>query len=485
MAATTDRGISYYDGVPQEQTPLGDVAALALRSKLTEVPKGGVLLVMVGLPARGKSFMSAKLYSFVKWGGQKIKVFNVGSYRRAESSMNSSANFFDDQNEAASRKREELAVRVLDEALDWLAEKRVAIFDATNSTRARREAILARASSKSPPGRPVRVIFVESICDDRRVLEQNVRNKVRASPDFKGMNFDDAVRDLKLRLAHYESRYETVSDDEGAYIKSYNFSSKVTSHLCFGRMSKTILPFLIALHTDDRPIYLCALPPTSREPEKVMKLSKAGVWPSTSSLTSIGGGVDDFGDRLANFWWASATRTLCQLQTESRVLVLSSTMPQAVAAAERVADANPDLVTLSHTSALNPLLITPNHQYFTSQNNKSDDTDAETDNDDAEAASSRRQSFNDRGDGGESFADLVRRLETVVLDLESSVDPVLVVCHATPARALRAYFKNIDVFDISRHVMDPESQALADAAPAVLEVRQSMSGHYSEKVHWI
>lgn len=256
--SSSDKGISYYDNVQQEQTPLSDVTALALRSRLSDAPSDGTLVVMVGLPARGKSFISAKLYSFVRWTGQKIKVFNVGSYRRQEGkkederrSAHSGANFFDDKNTEASKKREELAMVVLDEALAWLSEGRVAIFDATNSTRARRDAIVKRCVKP-------RVIFVESICDDQRVLEQNMRNKVRASPDFRGMNFDDALADLKQRLAHYESRYETVDDDEGAYIKSYNFSSKVTSHLCFGRMSKTILPFLIALHTDDRPIYLCA-----------------------------------------------------------------------------------------------------------------------------------------------------------------------------------------------------------------------------------
>jgi len=478
-----DGGITYYEGVVQEPA-LQDVAALKKRARLTSKPPAGTLLVMVGLPARGKSFISAKIYSFVRWTGQKIKVFNVGSYRRKETSddtersANSGASFFDDKNVAASRKREDLAMTVLGEALDWLAAEHegVAIFDATNTTRERRESISRKCDSRQTSPR---VIFVESICDDARVLEQNMRAKVRASPDFKGMRFDDALRDLKTRLAHYESRYVPVADDEGAYIKSYNFSSKVTSHLCFGRMSKTILPFLVALHTDDRPVYLFALPPTAQEPETLFKKQlKRNA--SAASLTSSSSSLNleaDVGERLSTFWW-SKLRTLCQLQTESRVLVLSSTMPQAVAAAEKVRDDKPHLVTLVHTSALNPLLLTSTHPYVASPSAAADSDDDEEDH--------RRSSFYDRGDGGESFADLVQRLETVVMDLEASVDPVLVVCHATPARALRAYFKNIDVFDISTGLGgDPATKALADAAPAVLEVRQSMSGAYDEIIHWI
>jgi hypothetical protein len=41
-----------------------------------------LLLVMVGLPARGKSFISRKLCRYMNWLGFKCRVFNLGSYRR-------------------------------------------------------------------------------------------------------------------------------------------------------------------------------------------------------------------------------------------------------------------------------------------------------------------------------------------------------------------------------------------------------------------
>ena len=505
MSTTSDKGISYYDeaeaasassaGSAEKAKPLIDVAALSLRSRLSSEPTG-TLLVMVGLPARGKSFISAKLFSFVKWGGRSIKVFNVGSYRRQEGeketerSANSGASFFDDKNAVATQKREELASAVLGIALEWLVESdgRVAIFDATNSTRERRYAIAEKVEdfyfrknleSSEKKKSPARIIFVESICDDQRVLEHNMRIKARASPDFKAMPFEDALRDLKNRLAHYESRYQPVMDHEGAYIKSYNFSSKVTSHLCFGRMSKTILPFLIALHTDDRPVYLCALPPTASEPETVLL--------QREPKTPVPLNDDDFGDRLADFWWNAKKRTLSQLQTESKVLILSSTMPRAVAAAKKVQARNPDLATVVHSSALNPLLLSSTHPCFNCDASNGDDDDdnniASSDSDDP--SSKKRKNFFDRGEDGESYADLVARLESTVLDLEASVDPVLIVTHATPARALRAYFKNIDVFRLATHPSGPEALALADAAPAVLECNQTMSGNYTEHIHWI
>ncbi|KAJ1491945.1 hypothetical protein T484DRAFT_1773143 [Baffinella frigidus] len=42
-----------------------------------------LVLVMVGLPGRGKSFIARKIEQYYTWfGGRKPKAFNVGRYRR-------------------------------------------------------------------------------------------------------------------------------------------------------------------------------------------------------------------------------------------------------------------------------------------------------------------------------------------------------------------------------------------------------------------
>ena len=47
--------------------------------------------------------------------------------------------------------------------------------------------------------------------------------------------------------------------------------------------------------------------------------------------------------------------------------------------------------------------------------------------------------------GGESYHDLVRRLNTVVIDVEQQVVPVLVVSHVSILQCLMAYFRNTPV----------------------------------------
>ena len=51
---------------------------------------------------------------------------------------------------------------------------RVAIFDATNTTKNRRRALAERAQSES-----VGLLFVESICDDEEILNRNYELKLQ------------------------------------------------------------------------------------------------------------------------------------------------------------------------------------------------------------------------------------------------------------------------------------------------------------------
>lgn len=430
LNALPEKGVDYYEtagALRVTERP----TSLSQRSELTR-DASKLMLVMVGMPARGKSYISAKLFSYLSWIGFKTRVFNVGQHRRCvggDGRASSEASFFDSKNAEAKAKREALAMDVLKGALSWLdSGGEIAIFDATNSTRARRDAITMKC------GR-VAVVFVESVCDDEAVLESNMRTKVASSPDFAEMNLEVALEDLRQRIRNYERAYQTVRDEEGAYIKLYNFSSKVTANQCYGRMSKVVVPYVMAIHADDRPVYITALAPGHQEPE--------------FSKEVHGNAKEDFFEtRLAHWWWHQ--------NRSGRLQIVSSTMPLAIDAAMIVQSrGHPGKVNINHTSALNPLLLDKK----------------------------KRTDFHDRGDYGESYADLVGRLESAILDIEASVDPVLVITHATPARALRAYFKNIPVMHVQGATTSPETKALADAVPAVLELAPKIGGGWQETVH--
>lgn len=97
-------------------------------------------LVMVGLPARGKSYIARKLARYLRWLGHETEVFNVGMYRRQLVGSQKSHEFFDPHNEAALAERKRVAMLALDDLIAWTeAGGQIGIYDATNSTKERRK----------------------------------------------------------------------------------------------------------------------------------------------------------------------------------------------------------------------------------------------------------------------------------------------------------------------------------------------------------
>jgi len=224
-----------------------------------------IVVAMVGLPARGKSYLSNKLQRYLLWLEYKVKVFNVGQMRRAKykklleetgKKADQSANFFDCSNDDAKAVREALAAECLENLIDWLKEGgNVGIHDATNSTRPRRQAIYDRL--KREPG--IKVIFIESVATDPAVIAANIAVKVASGdPDYDGMDPAQAEKDFKSRIAHYESTYQPLDDEldkEYPYCKIIDIGRQVTVNKIDGYLQSRIAFYLMNLHISPRSIF--------------------------------------------------------------------------------------------------------------------------------------------------------------------------------------------------------------------------------------
>lgn len=104
---------------------------------------------MVGLPARGKTFISQKVCRYLQWLDFSSRVFNVGNYRRKNFGANVGHAFFDPTNKEASEQRKLAATEALQDMLLWFnndipdSKPAIAIYDATNSTFERRTMIVS------------------------------------------------------------------------------------------------------------------------------------------------------------------------------------------------------------------------------------------------------------------------------------------------------------------------------------------------------
>ncbi|KAI7734616.1 hypothetical protein M8C21_025411 [Ambrosia artemisiifolia] len=101
----------------------GAVAAAAVADQMLG-PKEDMHLaiVLVGLPARGKTFTAAKLTRYLRWLGHDTKHFNVGKYRRLKHGTNQSADFFRGDNTEGMEARNEVAALAMDDMTAWMQE---------------------------------------------------------------------------------------------------------------------------------------------------------------------------------------------------------------------------------------------------------------------------------------------------------------------------------------------------------------------------
>lgn len=80
-----------------------------------------LILVMVGLPARGKSYLAKKMARYLNWFGIRSKVFNVGIYRRSIVGAGFDSNFFDDTNREAFMALENITFKALNDLVNYLS----------------------------------------------------------------------------------------------------------------------------------------------------------------------------------------------------------------------------------------------------------------------------------------------------------------------------------------------------------------------------
>ncbi|XP_032819317.2 6-phosphofructo-2-kinase/fructose-2,6-bisphosphatase 3 isoform X1 [Petromyzon marinus] len=377
------------------------------RSKKACVPRltnSPSLIVMVGLPARGKTYISKKLTRYLNWIGVSTKVFNVGMYRRQATDSYRSFEFFRHDNEEAMTIRKQCALTALNDVKTYLSEEggQVAVFDATNTTRERREIIMNFASENA-----YKVFFVESVCMDPDVIAANIQEVKLTGPDYKGMDKEDAVDDFLKRIVLYEQTYEPlddVTDSELSYIKIINVGQRFLVNRVQDHVQSKIVYYLMNIHVQPRSIYLC------RHGESELNIKGR-----------IGG---DSGLSLRGKQFANTMGKFLREQNIKDLKVWTSQMKRTIQTAEALAAPYEQWKALDEIDAG----VCEEMTYEEIQ-----ETHPE------EFALRDQDKYHYRYPKGESYQDLVHRLEPVIMELERQ-ENVLVICHQAVMRCLLAYF---------------------------------------------
>ncbi|XP_058860567.1 6-phosphofructo-2-kinase/fructose-2,6-bisphosphatase 2-like isoform X2 [Acipenser ruthenus] len=374
----------------------------AWASYMTNSP---TVIVMTGLPARGKTYMSKKLTRYLNWIGVPTKVFNLGAYRREAVKMYKSYDFFRHDNKEAMEIRKQCALVALEDVQAYLTEEggQIAVFDATNTTRERRDLILSFAKENS-----YKVFFVESVCDDPDVIAANILEVKVSSPDYPERHRERVMDDFLKRIACYEVTYQPLDPDHDdkdlSFIKVINVGRRFLVNRVQDYIQSRIVYYLMNIHVHPRTIYLC------RHGE------------SQHNVLGKIGGDSELSARGKQF--AHALREFIKQQKLADLKVWTSQLRRTIQTAEELGSPYEQWKILNEIDAG----VCEEMTYEMIQDSYPE-----------EFALRDQDKYHYRYPGGESYQDMVQRLEPVIMELERQGN-VLVISHQAVMRCLLAYF---------------------------------------------
>ncbi|KAF1938378.1 bifunctional 6-phosphofructo-2-kinase/fructose-2,6-bisphosphate 2-phosphatase [Clathrospora elynae] len=528
-------------------SPDGKIAQRDVGSKL--------VIVMVGLPARGKSYITKKMARYLNWLQHDTTIFNVGEKRRVAAShsgfrlsqstlervssnvrqaieqhqetlpqmaakilihgdavqegsidpqnvpdprrnstaieddpsslplprlqvtspgpkastsdneedtqgnepMDQSADFFDPQNERAAQIREQCAMETLDDLLDYILKGSgsVGIFDATNSTLARRQQIMQRIRQRAGP--ELNVLFVESVCRDQNLLESNMRLKL-SGPDYQDKDPVAALADFKKRVAIYEKNYVPIGDYEEdhnmPYVKMVDVGRKMISHQIKGFLAGQAVYYLLNFNLAPRMIWI------TRHGESAdnlagkiggdSELSESGQKYARAMTRFIGAQRKEWAVRQADKMAHTHFPPVAGDHTppnpyysheleQHNFCVWTSMLKRSVQSGQYFCDEDFEVKQMRMLDELNAGIM----EGLTYDEIRSKYAD--------EYQRRRRDKLAYRypGPGGEGYLDVINRIRPVIVELERMTDHCLLITHRSVARVLLAYFQGLKREDVA------------------------------------
>ncbi|OLL26780.1 putative 6-phosphofructo-2-kinase [Neolecta irregularis DAH-3] len=400
-------------------------------------------IALVGLPARGKSYIVKKLDRYLRWLQHSTQIFNVGNLRRRRScALNDhDAKFFDPHNEAARNVREELAKECLEELIHFLLYEGGTV-DATNSSRSRRKMIIERIAQE--PHLKSNLLFIESICTESEILEANIRLKL-SGPDYHDKDPRLSLVDFRKRIEMYEQAYETIDEDKEEniqYCKLINVGKKVVAYNIQGYLSGQAVYFLLNFNLAPRMIWITRHGESEDNQEGRIGgdavLTERGHRYAKALSRFLEQQRRDFNDRQIELRQCKSplmfTSSPPPPLIEKSFSVWTSMMQRSIQTSEFFDESVYDVKMMRMLDEINAGIC----EGMTYEEIKQSYPE------EFEARKQDKLNYRYPGPGGESYLDVIHRLNSVIVEVERMTDHVLLIGHRVATRILLAYFLNLD-----------------------------------------
>jgi 6-phosphofructo-2-kinase len=232
-------------------------------------------IVMVGLPARGKTYCARNISRYLKWLGVKSQCFSIADYRAnfhfPTNNVSGGASFrtaspclpilnadyFDFENERAMTERSMFAEEAFNDLVKFFngGGGMIGLLDASHVTKGKR-----RDVHKGLQRLGIQVIFLECINggEESAVIRSYVDELCLLFREYEQMRIDFIVNNYVERIGFYRRVYVSIGDDEGlSYIKYVDGGAQIDVNQVRGYLPSRVLFYLMNIHTGNRCIYLC------------------------------------------------------------------------------------------------------------------------------------------------------------------------------------------------------------------------------------
>jgi len=471
---------------------------------------GKILVITVGLPARGKTHISRSLERYLRWMGVKTQVVSLGDYRRKTlgGAQKLPLDYFTLGEKSPETNALRQKVSLGCEKLIWNYFEgggQVVIYDANNGTRDARQRLAEKFDKAG-----IHVVILETLCDNKEIIETNIRNVKISSPDYRGWDPNKAVEDYYGRIRDHEKYYEPVEETTWPFIRIINVGEKIMVNNIQGYLQSRIVFFLMNIHNRFSTIYF------ARSGQSLIEHS----YKADSDLSPGGW---EYAERLKEFVAEHRAKSLEQRgysAKDRRLVIWTSTRRRAHHTAWPFLSTTPSLAMTSPSldSALStspcsytnlmtfPAAITPPTSFTPSLIPKttghasrgsgalnvkviekpqmaeinpgvwdglSPDQARKYYPDDWERFSKDPYAF--RAPRAESYHDLSVRLEPILIELEREQEDLLIIGHASVIRCILAYLIGLPASEIP---------AIEVARGDLLEVVPASYGVHSQAFHF-
>ncbi|KAJ1505128.1 hypothetical protein HMI54_006254 [Coelomomyces lativittatus] len=305
----------------------------------------------------------------------------------------------------------------LHELIAWLYEGKgkVAIHDATNTTRARRDQIMA-VLKKHPN---FQVLFLESTCDSPTILEANLKMKLEG-PDYKGMDPTLALQDFQERIVNYEKAYEPLGDYEDqqgySYVTLIDVGKKIVASNLHGYLPSQIVFYLMNTHIGERTIWLTR----HGESEANVRQQIGG----DPSLTPLG---REYAATLADFFTQEYGHVTTPIPVWTSTLIrsreTSSLFPSHLFLKRPTHVLNEIHAGLFNDMTYHAVQLKYPNEFLRREANK--------------------LYYRYPGVNGESYLDVITRLKPIIIETERLRNDVILISHQGVTRIMLAYYLGI------------------------------------------